>query len=171
MCALTCVVVPLASTKCSDMKMLNEERGRLGFPRLVNSWITEERRRLLLELLWAQLGLVALELHLEPLPVPHRGFLKGLHGEPLEERRLKDRASQLTLAVTRLDGAMSAERSVKDGNSFISLHLLQDAKTKQKELSFTKMRGFNIWHSPSHNSTVRCAPCWPPAGGVGPPGV
>lgn len=36
---LTCVVVPLASSKCSDMKMLNGERGRLGFPRLVNSWI------------------------------------------------------------------------------------------------------------------------------------
>lgn len=36
----TCVVPPLASAKCSDIKMLKGERGRLGFPRLVSSCFT-----------------------------------------------------------------------------------------------------------------------------------
>jgi len=33
----TCTLSPWASTKFSDMKMLKEERGRLGFPRLLAS--------------------------------------------------------------------------------------------------------------------------------------
>lgn len=44
---LTWDVIPLASSKCSDMKMLKGERGRLGFPRFVNSWKTQTHSKTL----------------------------------------------------------------------------------------------------------------------------